>query len=904
MSPTAAKRSGPLLALAALLALIAHPAPVLSLEDPRPASPSSGAPGSTLLEGPAVEGAELAGRWPAFFGAARGRAFFLEVVAGQIAARPLRTALPAHEVFGLNADRRLLLYRPLDSGLPSGDLVVEDLGTGSSRRLSPHLVLEAAWSPSDPRQVAYTFSSGGSFGLAVLDVDTGGVRVVRRRDVLPDSIAWPSDGGGIFYYHAVESSRIGQDELSGRTIHEEPHAVLTPRFVSVREGTDEEISLEALPPAFPALQRLRDPAELSEPVREEREPGRSRPRRLKSAELPLDLHAFRVLAPGHVREVLGDSLLGAGPLYVRELPSGESRLLGEGRLLEVLESGVVVRSVRPGGTTIEVVAWDGSSQTIASTDVSYGLPLATAYVTQGGQRYPPPGNCSIFSHTSNSSMGYAYDLWRSAGHVLASAGGLVVYAHGSVTCNSCDAAGCSDYVPGCSSNSGWGNAVIVEHADGTYTKYTHIQHGSLRVATGAAACPGLWLGTQGHTGCTSGSGCGDHLHFQRQSTAALSGPSVSIAFGETANPLSCGLTYTSANPELASCAPPGTNVAPSAAAWQASSVYSGAYGGDKAYDGVVSASSKWTSDGTAAESWLALDLGVSRNITGFVVRHAGSAGEHGYYNTVSFRLETADSFGGPWTTRATVSNPGQQATSTVTLADPVISRYVRLYVTDAGIDDYARIPELEVYATALPPTNVARSAVAWQASSVYSGEYGGNKAYDGVVSVSSKWTSNGTTAHSWLSLDLGASYELTQFVVRHAGSAGEHGYYNTVSFRLETGDSLGGPWTTRATVSNPSQQPTSTVTLAAPVGSRYVRLYVTDAGIDDYARIPELEVYGTAPLAGQATDTGPVHTTVRPRTAVTREPTFGLSYPGVSAVVSDVSVERLVAESLAVAGVK
>ncbi len=144
-----------------------------------------------------------------------------------------------------------------------------------------------------------------------------------------------------------------------------------------------------------------------------------------------------------------------------------------------------------------------------------------------------------------------------------------------------------------------------------------------------------------------------------------------------------------------------------------------------------------------------------------------------------------------------------------------------------------------------PPANVARGAVAWAASSVYSAAYGGDKAYDGTVSVASKWTSNGAAADSWLALDLGRSYDVTQFVVRHAGSAGESRIYNTQAFRLESGTSLSGPWTTKATVANTAQtDDASTVTLAGPVATRYVRLYVTDAGVDNYARIPELEVYG------------------------------------------------------------
>jgi len=148
-----------------------------------------------------------------------------------------------------------------------------------------------------------------------------------------------------------------------------------------------------------------------------------------------------------------------------------------------------------------------------------------------------------------------------------------------------------------------------------------------------------------------------------------------------------------------------------------------------------------------------------------------------------------------------------------------------------------------------PPTpsgsNLARSAVAWQASSVYASAYGGDKAYDGVVSAASKWTSNGSSAESWLALDLGSANAVTGLIVRHAGAAGELQDYNTRAFRLESGASLSGPWTSLTTVDNASQDPASTVVLPSAVTTRYVRLYVTDAGIDNYARIPELEVYGT-----------------------------------------------------------
>jgi hypothetical protein len=128
--------------------------------------------------------------------------------------------------------------------------------------------------------------------------------------------------------------------------------------------------------------------------------------------------------------------------------------------------------------------------------------------------------------------------------------------------------------------------------------------------------------------------------------------------------------------------------------------------------------------------------------------------------------------------------------------------------------------------------------VAWWTASSICAAYGGDKAYDGIASVASKWTSNGATADSWLALDLGRSYDITQFVVKHAGSAGELTGYNTQAFRLESGTSLSGPWTTRATLANTTQANASTVTLPGPVTTRYVRLYITDAGITTTPAFP------------------------------------------------------------------
>ena len=288
--------------------------------------------------------------------------------------------------------------------------------------------------------------------------------------------------------------------------------------------------------------------------------------------------------------------------------------------------------------------------------------------------------------------------------------------------------------------------------------------------------------------------------------------------------------------------PAGDNVALTAVNWSASSVFSSDFAGDQAYDGILAADSKWTSDGVGAESWLALDLGQSWTLTGFVLRHAGAAGERSYHNIRSYRIEFGPTLAGPWTSLVTVTNSAQANFTSSILDSAVKARYVRLMILDAGIDNYARIPEFEVYAA--EPQNIALETVNWAASSSYSAGYDGPKAYDGLVSAGSKWTSSGISAESWLALDLGAVQSIYEFIVYHAGAAGERTYYNIPAYRLESGQSLNGPWQTIITVDNQSLDNVTATTLAAPFKARYVRLYITDAGIDNYARIPEFEVWG------------------------------------------------------------
>ncbi len=143
--------------------------------------------------------------------------------------------------------------------------------------------------------------------------------------------------------------------------------------------------------------------------------------------------------------------------------------------------------------------------------------------------------------------------------------------------------------------------------------------------------------------------------------------------------------------------PEGDNVALSSVSWQADSIYSADFGGDKVYDGIISTGSKWTSQGTAPPHWVAIDLGRMCSVNGITIRMSGAANEYVDYNFKEFNVQSGSSLSGPWTADFNVSNPAQFSFVHCLYDTPKELRCVRIYITDAGIDNYSRLPEMEVY---------------------------------------------------------------------------------------------------------------------------------------------------------------------------------------------------------------
>ena len=85
----------------------------------------------------------------------------------------------------------------------------------------------------------------------------------------------------------------------------------------------------------------------------------------------------------------------------------------------------------------------------------------------------------------------------------------------------------------------WGNTVIIKHADGLYSKMSHLQKGSIRIKKGDTVKPGDIIGKVGNSGRSPY----PHLHFQFQRTPYIGSPTLYYPFGSY-------LRYEENKPEL------------------------------------------------------------------------------------------------------------------------------------------------------------------------------------------------------------------------------------------------------------------------------------------------------------------------------------------------------------------
>ena len=156
----------------------------------------------------------------------------------------------------------------------------------------------------------------------------------------------------------------------------------------------------------------------------------------------------------------------------------------------------------------------------------------------------------------------------------------------------------------------------------------------------------------------------------------------------------------------------------------------------------------------------------------------------------------------------------------------------------------AVLAAVEALPSVLEPSgaNAAIDAVGWAASGVYGLGFGGDKVYQGSVSLVSKYVSGAGSGH-WLAIDLGANLSVNWVTLKFEGYLRDDVRFNVRSGSLEKATSLAGPWSAVQAFSNPGRMSVIHCLFSPSETIRCLRVNVTDTGQDQYARLLAVEVY-------------------------------------------------------------
>ena len=213
--------------------------------------------------GPAQEGRDFANpkqwRWPI---AMDGKAHEIRLNAmGIPVLNEVSTQLPLVTYGGKSADGKHLAYLSLAAAdvtaplgrraitqeartkapvslVPTGELIIESLGDGAIRKIETpgQYVISVAWSPVDGRLLAYTFSSGSTMGIAVLDLQEGTPVTVESSDVLADFLRWSPSGNELDYYKRDrKNERIGSNGYVEAVFAEKRYSILAAKAANPSE---------------------------------------------------------------------------------------------------------------------------------------------------------------------------------------------------------------------------------------------------------------------------------------------------------------------------------------------------------------------------------------------------------------------------------------------------------------------------------------------------------------------------------------------------------------------------------------------------------------------------------------------------------------------------------------------
>ena len=431
--------------------------------------------------------------------------------------------------FGINKNG-YALYSSLEKGIPQENLLVSkrhDLLADPTLVRSDGIV-RASWRPRDGNLIALLLRHGNELRAATADLSGTNWHDLPGRSLSGSLLRWTLDGKFLLYCevlggpHEPQSIRLHKYDVDANS-----DLIISLAGPQLNLDAAETAAIEALFEVSPDIAQPTQSLPLS---------------RAKESSVSVRLAADGVLVT--TLQTLGSDLSLEGYRPIR-----------------IFKHAVIVQLVQGGVSEFKAVDRSSLATTpVFSASTQLRLPWqspAQRSVTQAGSGYGASVSSCVSDHTGK--LAYAYDFGISnTDHVLSVAAGSVVAVVNNVTCNSLDNGSdgtvCADYQANCANNNGgWGNAVILMHSDGTYTKYTHLKYNSARVSNGQPVNQGTYLGDPGHTGNTVGqtNGCGDHLHFQQQDVGngGMNDQSIWVNFGESGSPLACHAFYISQNTE-------------------------------------------------------------------------------------------------------------------------------------------------------------------------------------------------------------------------------------------------------------------------------------------------------------------------------------------------------------------
>jgi hypothetical protein len=250
-------------------------------------------------------------------------------------------------------------------------------------------------------------------------------------------------------------------------------------------------------------------------------------------------------------------------------------------------------------------------------------------------------------------------------------------------------------------------------------------------------------------------------------------------------------------------------------------------------------STRWAQGlGLADPSWLEVDLGARYDLTGIITTFEKSSG-------YEYKMETSLD-GSTWSTFDDHTGSATTAAANYSVAaSPTAARYVRITITGSS-GNGGSLYELEVYGN----TDLALGKTVTASS--YSSPNTVGLAVDGDPST--RWAQGlGLPDPSWLEVDLGAQYDLSEVVTTFEKSSG-------YKYRVET-SSDGSTWSTLDDHTGSATTAATNYSIAAhPSEARYVRITITGSNYNG-GSIYELRAYGRTDLALGATATASSYST-------------------------------------------